>query len=364
MADERNRWLDRAAAERVLQGGPAAPVADARAREAEARLRAALDLLAAPVAPAGAELPGEAAAVAAFREARAGSAASLRASASSDATAAADATADPASLSPVPVVDLGTVVPLSRFAASAGAPRRARPVRFAVAAALASVAVGGIAAAAGAGLLDRVTHDTAAPGPAVSLSADGDPAPAGRTAGPSSGPQLRPHPFRSPDGSAPAPDATDAAGGFGGSVQGAGSGAESGFGAGTGSSAGSAAAGGAGKAGKETLGGATELHDKDKEIRLKAVDLCQAYRSGHMTDDRRERLSKLAQGLSRIPHYCEALLDGPSGTKGSTLPRSSGAGSDILKAPTLRPSAPYVPPVPTPSTSPVTRPTAGAFDAL
>ncbi|MEU6868604.1 hypothetical protein ABZ924_36155 [Streptomyces sp. NPDC046876] len=353
MADERNRWLDEAAAERVLRGGPAAPVGDARDREAEARLRAALDMLAAPAAPAGAELPGEAAAVAAFRAARAGSTAP-----SAEASAVAAATTATA-----PVVDLGTFVPASPFA-SAPAARRPRQVRFALAAALASVAVGGIAAAAGAGLLDRVTHDTAAPGPAVSLSADDDPAPAGGTAGPSSGPQLRPHPFRSPDGSLPTAGGAAAGGGFAdGSAQEGGTGAESGFGAGTGSSSGSAATGGAGGgAGKETLGGATELHDKDKEIRLKAVDLCEAYRSGHMTNDRRERLSKLAQGLARIPHYCEALLDGPSGTKGSTtVPRSSGNSGDVLKAPTL---APAVPAVPTPSSSPVTRRTTGAFNAL
>ncbi|MEU3773674.1 hypothetical protein AB0F11_10810 [Streptomyces sp. NPDC032472] len=355
MADERNRWLNQAAAERVLRGGPAAPVGDVRAREAEARLRAALDMLAAPAAPAGAELPGEAAAVAAFRAARAGSAAS------SPEAAAAAAPSPIATAPSASVLDLGTFVPASPFAPAAAARRRPRQVRFALAAALASVAVGGIAAAAGAGLLDRVTHDTATPGPAVSLSSDEDPAPAGGTAGPSSGPQLRPHPLRSPDGSLSTPGGTAAGGGFAdGSAQGGGTGAESGFDAGTGRSAGSAATGGAGgNAGKETLGGATELHDKDKEIRLKAVDLCEAYRSGHMTNDRRERLSKLAQGLARIPSYCEALLDGPSGTKGSTTaPRSSGNSGDVLKAPTLAPA------VPTPSSSPVTRPTTSAFNGL
>ncbi|MGW2991187.1 hypothetical protein ACWDA9_05390 [Streptomyces sp. NPDC001193] len=55
MADERNRWLDRAAAERLLSGGQAVPGGDRSAREAEARLRAALDMLAAQPC-AGAEL--------------------------------------------------------------------------------------------------------------------------------------------------------------------------------------------------------------------------------------------------------------------------------------------------------------------
>lgn len=77
MADERNRWLDEAAAEELLRGEPVEPVgpaADQRARHEAARLRAALDALGgvnAPL-PAGRELPGEAAAVAAFRAARGG----------------------------------------------------------------------------------------------------------------------------------------------------------------------------------------------------------------------------------------------------------------------------------------------------
>ncbi|MFD4049993.1 hypothetical protein ACFWSF_31295, partial [Streptomyces sp. NPDC058611] len=72
MADERNRWLDRAAADRLLRGEPAEPVgpsADPRARGEAARLRAALDALAERPAARG-ELPGEAAAVAAFRTAQ------------------------------------------------------------------------------------------------------------------------------------------------------------------------------------------------------------------------------------------------------------------------------------------------------
>ncbi len=287
MADERNRWLDGAAAERVLRGGPAAPVGDLPAREAEAeaeaRLRAALDML----APAGTELPGEAAAVAAFRAARAESASAATAASAASAVSAAfaESVVDLGTLAPVPVTALGG----ARLGAAAAGHRRTRPVRFALVAALAGVAVGGIAAAAGAGLLDRVTHDTAGPAPAVSLSADEDPAPAGDTARPSSAPQLRPTPFRGTDGPSPTPGTPDAAGGDAGSAQGTGTGSDSRFGAVPGTS--SASGGKGGKAGKETLGGATELHDKDKEIRLKAVDLCESYRSGHMNADRREPVS-------------------------------------------------------------------------
>ncbi|RSS64902.1 hypothetical protein EF918_30050, partial [Streptomyces sp. WAC06614] len=71
MADEGNSWLDTAAAENLLRGDPAGPVADPRARADAARLRGALDSLTPRTPPEGGpELPGEAAAVAAFRAAR------------------------------------------------------------------------------------------------------------------------------------------------------------------------------------------------------------------------------------------------------------------------------------------------------
>ncbi|MEV0412036.1 hypothetical protein AB0I68_14850 [Streptomyces sp. NPDC050448] len=326
MADERNRWLDKAAAERVLRGGPAAPGADRRAREAEARLRAALDMLAEPQPPSGVELPGEAAAVAAFRAARGGA-------------VAAGASAPGVSARPgagaAPLVELGTVIPLAT-------PRRGRPARFGLVAALAGVAVGSLAVAAGAGLLDRATHDTAGPAPAVSLSADENPTSAGDTAGPTLGPQLRPTPLRGTDGSAPSPGTGQTPGADSGAVQGLGTG--TGTGPGTSSGAGNDAGDGKdAKDGKDTFaGGTTSLKDTDKQSRLKAVDLCEAYRSGHMTADRRERLSKLAQGLSLIPHFCEALLDAPTRTATPTVPRTSDDGGDVLEAPTFSPASPGV----------------------
>ncbi|MFE3284778.1 hypothetical protein ACFXJJ_16870, partial [Streptomyces sp. NPDC059233] len=70
MADERDRrWLDEAAAEKLLRGEPLEPLgpaADLRARAEAARLRAALDSLARPQVPEGAHV-GEAAAMATFR---------------------------------------------------------------------------------------------------------------------------------------------------------------------------------------------------------------------------------------------------------------------------------------------------------
>ncbi|KOU21163.1 hypothetical protein ADK52_24850 [Streptomyces sp. WM6372] len=337
MADERNRWLDRAAAERVLRGAPAVPGGDRSAREAEARLRAALDMLTGPQPCAGAELPGEAAAVAAFRAARAGAEAPAPSGTSVlSAVPAVPGTSAEADGDTSPLVEIGRILPL---AAPASTARRSRPVRFGLVAALAGVAVGSLAVAAGAGLLDRSTHDSAGPVPAVSLSADENPTPPGDTGGPTPGPQLRPTPFRGADGVQPTP-------GGGATPGGLDSGALEGFGTGTGpaSGGGTDRDGGDGKVtkdDKETLaGGTTSLKDADKQTRLKAVDLCEAYRSGQMTSDRRDKLSKLAKGLTRIPRFCEELLDGPARSTTPIVPRGSEIGGDVLKAPTPTPVNP------------------------
>ncbi|MFJ7260483.1 hypothetical protein ACIQV2_09985 [Streptomyces globosus] len=340
MADERNRWLDRAASERVLRGAPASADADPRDPEAEARLRAALDMLVPPPAPPGSELPGEAAAVAAFRAARG--------------TAGAAGAAEPSGAA-VPLVELGrtpsAVVP-AQARASAGGRRGSRPARFALAAALAGVAVGGLAAAGGAGLLDRITHDTAGPAPAVSLSADEDPAHTGETVRPSSPPQLMPSPFRG-DGFVPPSGTPATPGGETGTGQGRGGSGEPGLGAGgTGTFPDTAAGGGSTRGtGKETLGGATLL-ERERETRRKAVDLCQAYRSGQMNPDRRDRLSRLAQGIARIPRYCETLLDGPRESgDGTTAPRDGAEPGAVLKTPRLGQAPAERPALPGPTAS-------------
>ncbi|MFE6876976.1 hypothetical protein ACFVBK_21035, partial [Streptomyces sp. NPDC057677] len=72
MADERYQWLDQEAAERLLRGEPVDAVDDHTRSRAE-RLAEALDAARTPTLPPAArtELPGEAAALAAFRAARA-----------------------------------------------------------------------------------------------------------------------------------------------------------------------------------------------------------------------------------------------------------------------------------------------------
>ncbi|MFJ8013002.1 hypothetical protein [Streptomyces sp. NPDC096339] len=316
MADERDRrWLDEAAAEKLLRGEPlepSGPAADPRARAEAARLRAALDSLARPQAPAGA-LAGEAAAMAAFRAARAAGTSGAIGSA-----AARPATGEP-------LVELvGHTGPRSV--------RRGRTVRFGLAAALASVTVGGLAAAAAAGLLGQDGYDVAGPGPAVSVSIDEDQAKGVGTGAPTHSPQVRPNPHRgdeavpdqSPSGAQPTgPDGLTSWGGSaigGNSSGGSTAGGRGGDSRDTGGTRGSeigGATGGRDSAGAE--GGAKDRdkdRDKDRSGQgqddrlLKAADLCKEYKVNRLTIERRERLSLLARGVSRIPAYCDSLLIG------------------------------------------------------
>ncbi|MCJ1677714.1 hypothetical protein MTF65_10255 [Streptomyces sp. APSN-46.1] len=323
MADERNRWLDEAAADRLLRGESVAPVADPLAQAEAARLRAALDALApsAPHPAAGPELPGEAAALAAFRAAHGG----IR-------PEAAEATP----YAPAPLVELarGSQTVFVR------PPRRSTTVRFGLAAALASVAVGGLAAAAGTGLLDQTLNASAGPLPSVSVSSGPHPESTrdGDGAQPLRSPQLRP---TSPFGGEGA--------GSAGSSPTAGADGGTSSGADTGNSSEPASVGGTGKDAtpdKFRDGAKDRDRDPDRESTVKAADLCEDYRMGRLNDDRRERLTKLARGAARIAKYCEALLDGAresdtsGGSAGSGGTGSSGgAGSDILQVPTPAASA-------------------------
>ncbi|MGW0362130.1 hypothetical protein [Streptomyces sp. NPDC002990] len=68
---------------------------------------------------------------------------------------------------------------------------------------------------------------------------------------------------------------------------------------------------GQGKTGSDSTGGEGDSdREGERANRLQAAALCQDYRAGRLDDDRRERLSRLARGLPRIPRYCESVLDG------------------------------------------------------
>ncbi|MCX5194840.1 hypothetical protein OOK31_13180 [Streptomyces sp. NBC_00249] len=306
MADEHKGWLDGAAADRLLRGETAGPAQgdDRRARAEAARLRAALDALA-PPRHAGGELPGEAAALAAFRAARG--------PAPTRDLPAGDARAHE------PLIDLAPVPPV-RIPAQR---RSSTPVRFGLAAALAGVAVGGFAAVAGSGLLDRGAHHTAGPAPAVSVSADTDQPPAGDTAGPT----LIPQPLLTPQyggGASGSPEAFAPSGTGASRIPGE----EIRITPGTGSGAASvseappATAGTDGSRDKSIdrqgiTGGKDQdqQQEKDKDAQARPAELCRDYKSGKITDSRRERLVKLAGALAKVSRFCDTQLDGsPRGT--------------------------------------------------
>ncbi|MEW5660186.1 hypothetical protein ABGT92_33455, partial [Streptomyces cinereoruber] len=136
MADERYQWLDEETAERLLRGEPVDPVgpADDPARLRAGHLADALDALRAPAAEAG-ELPGEAPALAAFREATAARAAATGAPGSTSAGDAAATSAPGSAPAGGAVADLGRV----RIARVVSPPRRwGRSTRYGLAAAVAA----------------------------------------------------------------------------------------------------------------------------------------------------------------------------------------------------------------------------------
>ncbi|WP_239919630.1 hypothetical protein [Streptomyces sp. CYG21] len=157
MADEQYEWLDKDAAEKLLRGEPVVPLGD-QARDDALRLAEALGAArAARRAPAG-ELPGEDAVLTAFRQAT-----------RSGRDRLAGRSAGPA-LPGQP----GTLHSVHIGAAPAAPPRRprwSRPVRFGLAVSLAGCALGGVAVAAGTGVLPGPFGGQDSPAPASSVSA-------------------------------------------------------------------------------------------------------------------------------------------------------------------------------------------------
>ncbi|MFF4502269.1 hypothetical protein [Streptomyces sp. NPDC001401] len=154
MADEQGRWLDRETAELLLRGESLEAV-DAASRDEAERLAKTLEGLVVESPLSSAELPGEAAALAAFRAARSG--------ARAEEAAAGRYRAHPRTS------DAGLV----RIGGSAPDPRRSRwgrPARFGLTAVLAAGMVGGVAFAATTGVLPTPFGNDE-PGPVASVSA-------------------------------------------------------------------------------------------------------------------------------------------------------------------------------------------------
>ncbi|MFZ3559433.1 MULTISPECIES: hypothetical protein [unclassified Streptomyces] len=158
MADEHDKWLNRDAADRLLRGEvPAVSGDDARRAD---RLTSALYALAEVQAGPEGELPGEDAALKAFREARA-------------VTAVNGAVNEGASGR----VRAGRARRSARTApkASGRRPVLGRPARLGAVAAFAACMVGGVAVAAGTGVLPSPFRGSDDPAPAASVSAAASP---------------------------------------------------------------------------------------------------------------------------------------------------------------------------------------------
>ncbi|GAA2948383.1 MULTISPECIES: hypothetical protein [Streptomyces] len=268
MADEQYRWLDRETAERLLSGEPLEAVDGADAGQAE-RLARTLGALSASPPLTSEELPGEAAAMAAFRKARAeraDAAASLPAPETTGGKAAAE------------VVDAGLVrIGTSRGSGSGAVrrPRWARPARLALAAVLAVGMVGGIAVAAGTGVLTPFGGDEPDPGSSVSAAVS----PPGR-------------PLESPSPSDPVQ---------GGSIP---------DDAPSGPAAGGAGGSGRGEARDDAAPkpGSGERGDRPGDSRRKITSACRDLRDGKRLNADRRRALRDAAGGTRVWKYCKGVL--------------------------------------------------------
>ncbi|MGW0530628.1 hypothetical protein [Streptomyces sp. NPDC003032] len=288
MADEQDKWLDRDAAERLLRGEPLEGV-DPHARVQADRLAQALGALAAtdrPDAPgegaASAELPGEAAALAAFRAARAAGSDSAEAGhrSAAYATSAHEAAA-------------AETVRRSRAADRPRPSRWGRPVRLGLAAALAGCMVGGVAVAAGTGVLPSPFGRHDGPSPAASASPVAStpeeprvsPSDEARqpseellpddTTAPDDGPTREPRTHTPPE----------------------------------------AEAGGDHSDGATRLPGdeGTPGADGGKNWYRRVVAACRDHRSGALQGEKRRRLEEAAKGHSRVEEFCGRVLGGSGG---------------------------------------------------
>ncbi|GAA1901767.1 hypothetical protein GCM10009837_26060 [Streptomyces durmitorensis] len=294
MADEDYRWLDREAAERLLSGDPfdgtdgtdgtdgvdgtdGIDSTDPQAREQAAQLAKALAALAADdragsVVPAdiSSELPGEAAALAAFREAR-----------------------GPHARTASTRVGAGETVHIGRSSESPRPARWARPLRYGLAAVLAGCMIGGVAVAAGTGVLPSPFGDRDKPGPAASASSVASPEPLSSPSDDaSSAPDVEPDdvtttpedPTREPGSSAPPQEVEDPK---------------------------STSKGGNGGAGTTQPGsGDPQREDEASDWYRKVVSACRDYRSGELQGDKRRRLEEAAKGPRRVTEFCGRVLDG------------------------------------------------------
>ncbi|MGC0338376.1 hypothetical protein [Streptomyces sp. SLBN-8D4] len=263
MADESYRWLDLETAERLLRGESLEAV-DEAARDQAERLAKTLDALTAEPAPTSGELPGEEAALAAFRKVRADRADDWVSPPARDRQRTGTGSAD------------GGLVRIGAPDTGAGRPRRRRPAHLGLAAVLAVGMVGGVAVAAGIRVLPHLGDGEPEPAATVSAAATPD----HRRVSPSpTAPQVVPSPGGSPSGGAGSRDT--ARGGTGATPD----------------------------KGSEGLG------VRPRRDWNGAASACRDVRAGKKLDSTRERsLEGAAGGTSRVWKYCRGVLSG-TGTR-------------------------------------------------
>ncbi|MFJ9628702.1 hypothetical protein ACIRU8_13490 [Streptomyces sp. NPDC101175] len=287
MADERSavpgdtprtpgRWLDRETAELLLRGESLEAV-DPAARDQAERLARTLGALSVEPTSAKAELPGEEAALAAFRAARA------------DADAERTALGGPGRAHPS---DAG-LIRLGRPEGTVREPRLGTSARFALTAALAVGLAGGVAAAAGTGVLPSPFDD---PAPAASLSAAATP----------DHPLVPPSPGDTPGSGTPsAGDGT----------------------AGSDDSSGEAAGGGTDRTPAPGTGDDESAHSGGWWNAV--ASSCRAVRDGKsLAPGRKRTLEGAAGGTSHVWTYCQGVLKKTGGTQGGDGKSGGSQGGD------------------------------------
>ncbi|MFC9426518.1 hypothetical protein [Streptomyces sp. NPDC056987] len=281
MADERDAWLDKDAAERLLRGDPVEAL-DEQARARRELLSDALRDMSAVTYANGAELPGEAAALAAFRQ------------------AGAAGRADGATST-----DLPGTVRLALAPMTVRTRRRGRPLRRGLVVAVAGCALGGITVAAGAAVVPSLFGGTG-PGPASSVSAGASPRPLSSGSA-ERGQDRSAEPSDLPSGDGRVGRSPVPSSGTGGSAAGA--------------EPGGAAGGARGEAGADddaSAGTADGHHTPfvpntdpaSGDWFRRTVDACRDYRSGAIDPERRKALDAAADGPGGTERYCDRLLDG------------------------------------------------------
>ncbi|MEU4271474.1 hypothetical protein [Streptomyces sp. NPDC026092] len=302
MADERYQWLDQEAAESLLRGEPVDAVDDHTRTEADRLARALAEVRPAPLAHAvDVELPGEADALAAFRAAAAARGLTVR-------------SAPHAPPAPQAVAELGAV----RISRARAARRWGRSLRYGLAAAVAAVAVGGVAVASGSGMLPFTTDG---PTPAGSVSAADTPGPVSSHSPDSSEspgprvdmvtPSVPGTGDHSPPGASPSAPLSPTPSGTTGS------------GDGTGTPEGSGGKGGAGGTGDGTPepGKTTAPVDKGGESSgAKLTKACEDFRAGRIDETAKRRLAQSARTGESLRRFCDRVLADPA--------RSDGNGED------------------------------------